>query len=245
MTVIAVCSVKHSPGATTLGLALVAAWVGFGRTTDERATLIEADPAGGDLGARVGLELDPGLVSMAAGARHPGSDIDIVGHARPLPCGGAVVLGPASSDQAEAAVATVAARLPHALRALGNGVVDCGRWTRTSPTNDTMRLADYTIVVVRPDLAGVAHLQERIEPLLASSGGRLGVVLVGERPYRVGDVATATGIRNVTTIPVDRHGVDALHGAVSQRVARSSPLIRAARSILDAVTETTAEAVFA
>ena len=98
---------------------------------------------------------------------------------------------------------------------------------------------------VRPDLAGIEHLEARIELLLASSGCRLGVVLVGERPYRVGNVAEAIGMRNVTTIPVDRQGVDAIHGAASQRVAWQSTLIRSARSILDALTKAPADAVFA
>jgi MinD-like ATPase involved in chromosome partitioning or flagellar assembly len=231
MTVIAVCSVKHSPGATTLCLALASAWGNAG----ELAILVEADPAGGDLAARIGLAIDPGLVSMAAAARHADSVIDIARHARPLPCGGSVVIGPTSPDEAEAAVATIAARVPKAVRSVGAGVVDCGRWTRNSPTSQVMRSADMTLVVARPDLAGIAHLQERVEQLSASAGGRLGVVLVGDRPYPAANVAAAIGIPTVFTIAIDRDGVDALYGAASARAGRRSRLVRSARTVLDAI----------
>ena len=230
MTVIAVCSVKHSPGATTLCLALIAAWADA-----EPAVLVEADPAGGDLAARIGLGVDPGLVSMAAASRHPESAIDVAWHAQALPCGGSVVVGPTNPDEAEAAVATIASRLPNAIRTIGSGVVDCGRWTNNSPTTEVMRAVDFTLFVARPDLTGIAHLQERVDALDAAARGRLGVVLIGDRPYPAANVANAIGIRTVTTIAVDRDGVDALHGAASARVGRKSRLVRSARSVLDAV----------
>ncbi|MEY2474014.1 MAG: hypothetical protein QOK28_3343 [Actinomycetota bacterium] len=240
MTVVALCSAKHSPGATTLGLALVAAW-----SDDAPAVLIEADPAGGDLAARLGLAFEPGLVTMTASARHANSEIDVVGHAQPLPCGGTAVLGPTNPDRAEASVATVASRLSGAVRAIGNGVIDCGRWTHNSPTIDIMRTADFTFVAVRPDLTGVAHFQERLDGLTAAARGRIGVVLVGDRPYRAANVARATGVASVTTVALDREGVDSLHGAASSRVGRKSRLVRSARSILDALEVAPAEAALA
>src|SRR6266566_1751510 len=67
MPLIALASVKGSPGVTTTCLALAAAWPG------KRRLVIEADPAGGDLGPWLGLPPAPGLTGLAAAARHAGS----------------------------------------------------------------------------------------------------------------------------------------------------------------------------
>jgi MinD-like ATPase involved in chromosome partitioning or flagellar assembly len=235
MTVIAVCSAKHSPGATTFALALVTAWASTSDRADSPPVLVEADPSGGDLAARLGLAADPGLVSMAAAARHPTSDIDLVGHAQPLPCGGVVILGPTNPDQAEAAVATLASRLSGGLGERGRGVIDLGRWGRASGVSDVMRAADLTLIVTRPDVAGVAHLRERIDAMRGAAGGRLGVVLVGERPYGVQSVKDTLGHSMVMTVAVDRDGAQMLLGRARARSACRSQLVRSVRSVLDAV----------
>ena len=54
MPLIALASVKGSPGVTTTCLALAAAWPA------RRRLVIEADPAGGDLGPWLGLPRAPG-----------------------------------------------------------------------------------------------------------------------------------------------------------------------------------------
>ena len=141
MTVLAVCSVKHSPGATTLALALTSAWSNAEASDDVPVVLVEADPTGGDLGARLGLSLDPGLVALAASARHAGSGLDVLANAQPLPCGGVAVLGPVNPQQAEAALSTIGPRLCESLRGLGGGVIDCGRWAVGAHTSDVMRAA--------------------------------------------------------------------------------------------------------
>ena len=245
MTVIAVCSTKHSPGATTLSLALVTAWASATSSADAPPVLIEADPAGGDLAARLGLGFDPGLVSLAAAARHAGSEIDVIANSQPLPCGGIAVLGPTNPDQAETSVGTVARRLCSGVRKFGLGVVDCGRWATTSPTSDIMRAADFTLVVVRPDVAGVEHLRERMDDLSSAAGGRLGVVLVGDRPYGPSSVQPAIGLLSVMTMPIDRDGAEAVYGAASARSTRRSRLARSARTILDSIEATKVEGVFA
>jgi MinD-like ATPase involved in chromosome partitioning or flagellar assembly len=234
MTVIAVCSTKHSPGATTLALALVTAWTST-RSPAESPVLVEADPSGGDLAARLGLPSDPGMVSLAAAARHPESRLDVLAHSQHLPCGGTVVLGPTNPNEAEAAVVTVASRLPGELNNGGHAAIDCGRWARGSAASAALHAADLTLVVAHPDLPGIAHVQERLDALRAASGGRLGVVLVGDRPYGVQNVKNAIGVPLVMAIGVDRDGTRALLGEVSARSAWRSQLVRSARSVLDAV----------
>lgn len=234
MTVIAVCSAKHSPGATTFALAIVTAWASTSGEADMPPVLVEADPSGGDLAARLGLAADPGLVSMAAAARHPSSEIDFLGHAQSLPCGGMVILGPTNPDQAEAAVATLASRFSSGLGELGRGVIDLGRWGRASGVSDVMRAADLTLVVTRPDVAGVAHLRERIDLMRGASGGRLGVVLIGERPYGVQDIKDALGHSMVMAVSLDSDGAQMLLGRARARSASRSQLVRSVRSVLDA-----------
>jgi hypothetical protein len=245
MTVLAVCSVKHSPGATTLALALTSAWSNAGESDDVPVVLVEADPTGGDLGARLGLSLDPGLVALAASARHAGSDPDIFASTQPLPCGGAAVLGPTNPQQAEAALTTIGPRLCESIRRLGDGVVDCGRWQVGSRASDVMRAADLTLVVIRPDVAGVEHLLERLESLQAVVGQRLAIALLGERPYGIDSIREATGVSMVVTFAVDRDGVEAISGGSTARSARRSRLVRSARSILDSIASNEREAALA
>ncbi len=183
MTVIAVTSVKHSPGATTLALALVAAWASGPTSGDRRAVLVEADPAGGDLAGRIGLPLDPGLVSLATSARHPGVPVDMAQHLQPLPAGGQVVLGPTSPEQAEGAVRSLAHRLPGAVRSFGLGVIDCGRWAPGSPAGAALAGSDVSIVVVRPDLVGIEHLRSRLDALRHDAGGELTPIIHPTIPF--------------------------------------------------------------
>lgn len=234
MTVIAVTSVKHSPGATTLALALVAARSSSPASGDRRAVLVEADPAGGDLAGRIGLPLEPGLASLAASARHAGVQFDIDRHVQALPCGGGVVVGPTSPELADGALRSLADRLPGAVRSSGLGVIDCGRWAPGSPAGAVLAGSDWTLVVVRPDLVGIDHLLSRIEGLRRLAGGALSVAVVGDRPYGAPVVAETTGCTAVA-VALDPDGVEALHGGRREAIAVRSRLVRSARSILDAI----------
>jgi hypothetical protein len=63
MPLIALASVKSSPGVTMTALALAAAWPG------QRRLLLEADPCGGDLGPWLGLPQRQLLAGLADSAR--------------------------------------------------------------------------------------------------------------------------------------------------------------------------------
>ena len=94
MPLIALASVKASPGVTTTALALAAAW------PSQRRLLLEADPGGGDLGPWLGLPPAPGLVGLAAAARHDhGSDV-LWEHAQEVAGGVHVVVAPVGAEQA-------------------------------------------------------------------------------------------------------------------------------------------------
>jgi MinD-like ATPase involved in chromosome partitioning or flagellar assembly len=100
---VALSSVKASPGVTTTSLALAALWPAA------RRLVIEADPSGGDLGAWLGLAPAPGLASLAAAIRHDRSPGAAWRHAQALPGGGvSVVAAPAGAEQATACLSTLA-----------------------------------------------------------------------------------------------------------------------------------------
>lgn len=237
MTTIAVCSVKHAPGATTLALALATAWAAGG---DADAVLIEADPAGGDLAARLAVPFDPGLASLAASVRHAGAELRLAEHVRPLPCGGRAVLAPSAPDEAAVAVAAVADRLAAEAGSRQASVVDCGRWHGSSGASALIAHADHVLVVVPADLAGLDHLMARIDAIESLAGRRLALALAASGPYRPDDVEAITGVPVVATVPRDRRGVHALH--VGGRGAHRSLIVRTARSILERLVPTTAAA---
>jgi Flp pilus assembly CpaE family ATPase len=232
MIVISVCSAKHSPGATTLALALMCAW-----HTDPGLAgsdlLVEADPAGGDLAARLGLSADPGLVSLAASARHGDQTIDVWAHSQVLPAGGRVVLAPTDSTRSSTAVAAVADRLPALVRAgVDRAVIDVGRWSADAATTAVLSRSDVVILVARPDLAGIDHARTAANTITEISGALISVVLCGDRPYGPDDVARSTVARLSFALPIDRRSAADLYMSPPNKLRRS-PLIRAARSLTE------------
>ena len=60
MSLVVVAGGKGAPGATTTALGLASAWTG------QQRVVVEGDPDGGVLAARLGLGYEPGLVTVAA-----------------------------------------------------------------------------------------------------------------------------------------------------------------------------------
>src|SRR5262247_1165255 len=117
---IAVGSVKGAPGATTFALAVAVCW-------PARAVLVEADPAGGDLGGRFGVPDTQGLAGLAVQARNDPDPGLWQAFAQRLRVGADVVIAPASGGQAAAAVAALAELAPR-LPSEVDLVWDVGRW---------------------------------------------------------------------------------------------------------------------
>lgn len=184
MTVVAVGSLKGSPGATTAMLALAAVW-----PVSTPLLLVEADPDGGALAARFGLSTDPGRASAAPGLRRDAADVVLDRHTQTLPGGTPILVGPTSPEQARASLAGCAARLGGALAASAtrDAIVDCGRLSVGTPAAPLLAAADTLLVVVRPRLDELAPLTHRL-PALAKGGARVGLLLIGEVPYRQDDV---------------------------------------------------------
>ncbi|MFC0107921.1 hypothetical protein [Kibdelosporangium aridum] len=229
---IAVCSLKGSPGVTTLATALGARWPG-----QESPIVVEADPAGGDLMVRFRLPDTPGLVSLAAAARgRGGSDPNLLTqHTQFLPGGLQVVLGPVGAEQARAALSVLTAGGLSPMRRAANQpgvtvIVDCGRADPDSPAVPIIRSADAMLLVARPHDDELAHVALKVQAAQRWSS-RPCFVLVGDG-YSTTEVSQAIGIPVMGRIPRDDKGAAVLcgHRSARHRPAKSA-LGRAAAKV--------------
>ena len=232
MTTIAVGGVKHAPGATTLALTL-AGLAGDG------ALVVEADPQGGDIAARSGLPLDPGLLTLAAAARRGLTPQLLDAHTQQLASGAAALLAPSSPNHAHAALAGLRAPLASlfANRA-GVTVIDVGRWDPRSGAIEAALSADVALLLFRPTVGGVEHVRTRLELV---SGIRTVLVAVGDQPYGSSEISTALGGGAVHVIADDQRAAEvAGSGAPFDRWLRRTAYIRSVAALLDTLTTTSA-----
>lgn len=227
---IAVCSLKGSPGVTTLATALGARWPG-----QENPIVVEVDPAGGDLMARFRLPDTPGLVSLAAAARgRSGAEPNLlVQHTQLLPGGLRVVLGPVGAEQARAALTVLASGPSSPLRRAADQsetmvIADCGRVDPDSPAFPIIRGADAMLLVARPHDDELAHVALKLQAAQQWSR-RPCFVLVGDG-YPTAEVSQALRIPVMGCVPRDDKGAAVL-GGQGRRGPDKSALGRAAARI--------------
>jgi hypothetical protein len=227
MTTIAVGGAKHAPGATTLAVTL-AGLAGDG------ALVVEADPHGGDIAARSGLPLDPGLLTLAAAARRGLTPQLFVSHTQRMTNGATALLAPSSPNHAHAALAGLRAPLASLLADRpGLAVVDVGRWDPRSGAIEAALHADLALLLFRPTIGGVEHARTRLELL---PGARTVLVAVGDRPYRASEISAALGGSEVHMI-ADDHRAAELAGAAApfDRWLRRTAYVRSVASLLEAL----------
>ena len=210
MTVIAVASAK-ARGVTSVAELLVLL-----RPTGRRCVLIDADPAGGDWLLRPGVAPEPGLVSLAMAGRRRLESREVFNHVQ-VAGNIEVVVGPAASHQASAALEMISARLVAHLRSLTHepdggwearvdSVIDCGRLTSGSPALPLALQVDLVVLVSSATAAALVHLAPLVE-LLRSLGAMPAVLLHGgdARSARYGpdEVAAAVGTEVIGTMADD------------------------------------------
>ena len=232
MTIIAVGGVKHAPGATTLALTL-AGLAGDG------ALVVEADPQGGDIAARSGLPLDPGLLTLAAAARRGLTPQLLDAHTQQLASGAAALLAPSSPNHAHAALTGLRAPLASLFaNRVGVTVIDVGRWDPRSGAIETALSADVALLLFRPTVGGVEHVRTRLELL---SGIRTVLVAVGDHPYGASEISNALGGGAVHVIADDQRAAElAGAGAPFDRWLRRTAYIRSVAALLDTLDTTSA-----
>ena len=229
MTTIAITATKGSPGATTLALALAACISGV-----PPALLVEADAAGGDIAARCGIALDPGLLTLAASGRRGLDRSTIERHSQLLPWGALVLAGPTSAEQATSALTGVAAALVQTLAQESSPVIiDAGRWDPRSPAADLVASASVAALVFRPTVEGVEHARWQLRSL-SEHVRRAIAVCIGERPYPRAEVQAALSVDELNVVDHDARAANALGvGATPDRWLRRSPLLRSAAMLAD------------
>ncbi|RAS58988.1 hypothetical protein C8D87_11641 [Lentzea atacamensis] len=198
------CSLKGSPGASTLAVALGARWPG-----PTRPIVVEADSAGGDTAARLRLPNSPGLVSLAAAARGSSDTELLTRHAHALASGLWIVPAPSDPAQSRAAFGALAASQFSPFRTLGSPVIiDVGRVDPDPTMLGLLRSADALLVVARPHDDSLAHVSARRAHMQTWSH-HPGLVLVG-KGYPLAQVTEALGLPVLAGIPDDAKGAQAL-----------------------------------
>jgi Mrp family chromosome partitioning ATPase len=221
VSVVAVASVKGSPGVTTVALALASWW-------PRPVVVIEADPAGGDLALRLRLPEDPGLVGLAA-ARRRRSESDVLEHyTQESPLGIPVVPAPAGAHQSAAPVSLLAGLPESRLTFEVDVLLDVGRLDQSSPARALAEAADALVWVCRPQLGDLAHLSAAVEHERSHLGAS--IVLNGAGPYPAEEVSATLGVTVLGHLPADPGGVAALWESSARTWARCA-LGRASRDL--------------
>lgn len=249
---VAVCSVKGSPGVTTFALALASCW-----PEGSDPVVLEADPSGGDLAVRYGLDLAPGLMSLAAEARqaappHGGvsGDQDLLWrHSGELPGGLPVIVAPPDADRAHAALAALTADPDRGLRAVADAatdpdivvIADCGRLDERSAALPLAAAADVVLLLTGAERDALSHVTRRLRVVrgwnraveLVLVGGGYGLDVVGEH----------LGMTPIGHLPHDPRtaalmcGHPVTGGRATRALARSR-LVRAAAEIAEVLDRT-------
>jgi hypothetical protein len=226
VALLALASNRGSPGCTTTALALAAAW------PSERGAplLVEADPDGGVLAARAGLGIKPGLIELCGRARVALTDDDVWSFAQELPGGQPVLVGHPAAEQCHAALRAAGARLAEYLATMPDrdAIVDVGRLRPGSPASAIVGRADVVLVVVHPTVEEIGAVAYRAG-VLRDAGAAL--VLIGDRPYSVGEVAAAVEVPVVGVIAYDVRGAAALANGLGTRAVARTSLLRSSAAL--------------
>lgn len=198
------CSLKGSPGASTLAVALGSCW-----PEPVRPIVVEADTAGGDVAARFRLSNSPGLVSLAAAARGNSGTELLAQHAHILASGLRIVPAAPDPAQCRAAFGALAASQFSPFRTLGTPlIVDVGRVDPDPTMLGLLRSADALVVVGRPHDDSLAQVAARRAQMQTWSH-QLGLVLMG-KGYPSAQVVEALGLPVFASIPDDDKGAQGL-----------------------------------
>lgn len=185
--IVSLGSIKGAPGVTSWTVLLATAWPAA--HAPERVVL-EADPDGGALGARYGLGVEPGAVSLIAAARRATAGaVAIEHHGRALGEGLWAVPGPDGREQARSVWASGAEALADHVDADERlWLVDLGRLDLDGPVWPLVERSRLCVVVVSGRTEDLVRLPSAVERL-ANAAIAAGILVCGPMEYKVADVA--------------------------------------------------------
>jgi hypothetical protein len=195
MAVTTIGSVAGSPGATSLTLALAAAW-------PRRCLVIDADPDGGRLVARCDVSVRPGLTELAGAARTGLSDAaDVWRFAQRAPSGINVVVAHPAAEQVASALRAASAPIADALARLDDTdvLVDVGRVRPGTLAGALLLAADRRIIVTGTRFDDTVALTHRLDLLDGFGGADIVVSAGGE--YSSNELGHALGRPVLSTRP--------------------------------------------
>jgi MinD-like ATPase involved in chromosome partitioning or flagellar assembly len=231
MALICVTSAHGAPGTTTLSLLAAGCW-------PRAAAVVEADPSGGVLAVRYALGRTPGLADLVAAVDTHAPASALWSSAQSLPGGLRVVPAPESGEVTVGILDDAAGPLARWLRRLEDVdvIVDCGRSHPGSPAVALMGGADAVLVVVRATADQIYPSAYRAHALAAQSGcPYVGLVLVGDGPYRPEEVATQLQVPVLGVVTEDARTARSFAGGggAAGRAVRRSPLVRSVNVLVE------------
>jgi hypothetical protein len=189
--IVVVASVHGSPGATSWSLLLGAAWP---PSLGVERVVLEADLDGGVLGARYGLGVDPGVVSLLASLRRSaGEPVPVEEHGRPAGGGLWLVPGPETGEQARAVWSGTGAAAGEALATDDRvWLVDAGRLTAGSSTLPLLQRSRLALLLCRAGQEDLVQVPARVATL-RSHCPEVVVLVTGKSPYSAAEQSAFFG----------------------------------------------------
>jgi hypothetical protein len=249
--IISVCADKGSPGVSMTATALALMWPG------ERV-LLEADPSGGDAALRMRgpdgglLPRNPTIRALSVDARGGALASSFAAYAHETSLGVPVI---PATDMSSQDLALIARQWPavaaSAANWAGTVVADLGRLQEDHAAGALAASSAAVLLIGRGTAEGMFHLRERASALAA----RLGQGLAGRSPLTVAVVCPprshVSQVRDMrallaadaatTPVPVigwlaeDTRGAQALRDGQLTKRLLTSPLVRSAESIIEAL----------
>ncbi|MFC8438121.1 hypothetical protein ACFUJT_07975 [Streptomyces griseoincarnatus] len=243
MAVIAFCGASGGPGTTTTALTALLTWPLPG---GRRVVLAECDPDGGSVAAGY-LESrvfgDHGLHHLQIADRRGHLEEvfwqQLLNLSEPEAEANRLLLPGLASPAQAAGLHQTWPRLAQLFRDLEQResgydiLVDLGRSGAAGAASALARSADLTAIVVRTTLRSVHAAKPRVEALRAAlqlhgrDSSRIGLVVIGEGPYRARDVAEQLQLPIFAELPFDEKAARVLtHGGDGGRGFAGAPLMR-------------------
>lgn len=230
--IVALGSVRGSPGVTSWTMLLAAAWEQD--SVDRGRVVLEADPDGGVLAARYGVGVDPGAITFAASHRRGlGEWLEVAEHSRDLGSNVMLIPGTESADRAASMWRDAAPTTASAIAANSrfDWFVDCGRFRPESPSLAFTDVAALTILVAGPMIEDLVQLPATLR-LLQPRNGTVATLVVGKPAHDLQEIKDFLRSEHVFLAPSSRNLPAETAAIISTSRARRGWLWRSALALV-------------